>query len=45
VEDDIRELGVEFVFGEVLMDLLEIGQERVFLQFEVNISIGEPGLG
>jgi hypothetical protein len=45
VEDEVAQLGVELVLAEALQDLREVGEEGVLLEFKVDISFGEPGLG
>jgi hypothetical protein len=45
VKDHIGQLRVELVLIEIPVDLLEVGQERIFLQLEIYIAFSEPGLG
>jgi hypothetical protein len=45
MKDDVGELGVKFIFVEILVDFLQIGEEGVFFQLEIDIAVSEPGLG
>ena len=45
MENNIGQLRIEFIFVEILVDFLEVGEQGVFFQLKVDTAFGEPGFG